>query len=146
MDPITFFLAGHPHPQPRPAIVRKTGRVYYPDKAGKLKRWVGCIRRDTPTVARFGNVPLRISLTLHITRPANHWTRRGQLSSAGRCRTVPPFDLDNYAKCILDTMQGEGVFTDDRNIVELNVRKRWCVRQDTPPGCMVTLAPALLAV
>lgn len=58
-------------------------------------------------------------------RPASHWTTRGELSATGRRATNPSrADVDNLAKAVMDSLNGYA-WTDDRQVVDLTVTKRW---------------------
>lgn len=129
---------GIPHPQPRPAIVRKTGRVYYPDKAGRMKAW----KRAIMSATRVGDViegPLVMVIHFRLGRLKGHTTPSGVLTAKGRRATYPAgCDLDNLAKAVMDACVARGDMTDDRQVVDLRVTKAWA--DESGPGCSVMVS------
>lgn len=81
--------------------------------------------------------PLRVHVTLSVTRPASHYTGRGTLSAEGR-RMVHPHkqkpDVDNALKLILDALNTYA-WPDDVRIVQGTVVREW----GTFPATYVTV-------
>lgn len=71
--------------------------------------------------------PLRVHVTLSVTRPGSHFTTKGELSAAGRRMTHPHRqkpDWDNAAKLICDALNGVA-WPDDVQIVQGTVVREW---------------------
>lgn len=109
----------------RPRVTR-AGHTYY---AGPYKQF----RKDMEAMIeeRVGDFepllsPLCVDLNCLITQPKKTklWTPRA--------------DIDNYAKAILDSFNGV-LWDDDRQIVELNIVKRWTDSWETPGHIDITI-------
>jgi len=46
------------------------------------------------------------------------------------------YDIDNYLKCLLDALEAAGVYTNDKNIVDLHIMKK-PYDDNEPEGCVV---------
>jgi Holliday junction resolvase RusA-like endonuclease len=94
----------------------------------RLRQWDANVReaaaqaigeRDSPP---FVEVPLDVSITFYVTRPASHWSKRGGLKdSAPQFPACTP-DVDKLARGTLDALTGI-VFDDDGRIARLTVEK-----------------------
>lgn len=114
--PIRFEIAGAPVPKSRP--IHGSGRVYTPRATREYEEWVAMSARAAR--ARVGDEQVEVSLELH------HDLVVVELQPiTEELRWMPRGDLDNYAKSILDGLQRGGVFTNDRQVVELHVRTVW---------------------
>lgn len=109
----------------RPRFARKTGHCYTPAKTenyeDKVKMMFRLRRNDF--VDMFDR-PLKITLNFFIKKP---------VSCKRDYPSVRP-DIDNYAKAILDAMNGV-VFKDDGQIITLHISKRY----HEAPGTDVTI-------
>jgi len=113
---VTLVLDLEPYPQPRPRVTcrGKIPRAYEVPRATawkaaalllikqEMKRW---------KVKKFTG-PLRVSCEFAL--------KRGAVPIE---RTKP--DLDNLAKSLLDAATNAGLWQDDRQVVELSLRKRF---------------------
>ena len=126
LEPIVLRVPGRPVGKGRPRFNRSTGRVYTPAQTVTFEQrvqteWIAAGRPrlpDGPFVAQIAAV---------YQRPASHMLKNGGLSAAGRRAPfpMPPVDLDNLAKSLLDAGNGL-LYKDDRQAVQLFVRRRWC--------------------
>ena len=83
--------------------------------------------------------PLRMCLDFEFARPKSHLRKKGGLTKRAPKHHCQTPDADNLAKMIMDSLNGH-VYVDDKQVCELNVRKRWTMQ---PQGCTrVTLYDA----
>ena len=126
LEPIVLRVPGRPKGKQRPRFNRSTGRVYTPAETVTFEQ-----RVQTEWIAagrpRLSDGPFVAMVTAVYARPASHLLKSGELSAAGRRAPfpMPATDLDNLAKSLLDAGNGL-LYTDDRQAVELRVRRRWC--------------------
>ena len=126
LEPIVLRVPGRPKGKQRPRFNRSTGRVYTPAETVTFEQ-----RVQTEWIAagrpRLTDGPFVAQITAVYARPASHTLKNGELSAAGRRAPfpMPATDLDNIAKSLLDAGNGL-LYADDRQAVELRVRRRWC--------------------
>ena len=132
---LTMYVAGVPAAQPRPRMVRATGRVYTPTTADAWKRAVREAWTEAGTESFAG--PLAVHLMISMPRPKSHLTRMGLVTKAAPRHHVSRPDIDNLSKSILDALTDIGAFKDDSLIVTLRASKTWAVAE---PGCWIHLA------
>lgn len=146
------FVYGIPKGQPRPrAFARKMGdrvvaRVY---ESGSAEAWKGAVAlafRGAVSVPLGG--PISMQIDLLFPRPAR-LMRKKDPDGLIPCESKP--DADNAAKAVMDSAQSIGLFRDDAQVVELQVRK-WFHAKDGVPGAIVrveewgeSIVPAILA-
>ena len=147
--PLVWKIHGDPLPQARGrGRVLPSGRatVYVP-----ASKWRKQVRRglevlDVPHYAK--GIPVSVALVFRLTRPKSHYgTGRNagklkpsapQYPLAGKTGAKPQGgigDLDNYAKAVLDEMNGI-CFHDDAQVVELSVTKLYA--DYGPPGVSIS--------
>jgi len=109
---ISFSIPIDPVPKARPRMSRR-GQVYTPKTTAQFERVLSAMSRaHRPAEPLLG--PLAVSVKLYMRRP--------RMPS----KSYPRGDVDNYAKAILDALQGEsGIFKDDNQIVSLKVSKQY---------------------
>ena len=123
MTTVTFAARGIPVPQG--ALVRSpTGGLY--NRGGtRLAVWRSAVR-DQATIAMGDRPPfagpVRVALSVRFPRLKSHLRRDGtpRPGAPSFVATVP--DIDKVARSCLDALSGV-VFGDDRQVVELYVRK-----------------------
>lgn len=126
LEPIVLRVPGRPRGKQRPRFNRQTGRVYTPQETVTFEQ-----RVQTEWIAagrpRLSDGPFVAQITAVYARPASHMLKSGELSAAGRRAPfpMPPVDLDNLAKALLDAGNGL-LYKDDRQAVQLHVKRRWC--------------------
>ena len=130
-----FFARGTPVAQPRPRMVRATGRTYNPPTADAWKAAVKAAWRQAKEESFSGH--LRLNLQFMIPRPKGHLTTKGALTKSAPLHHVGKPDLDNMAKSVMDAMTNGGAYRDDCQIIELRAGKAWVTDLG---GCMITLS------
>jgi Holliday junction resolvase RusA-like endonuclease len=116
---IEMFVPGDPIGQPRtkPCIRGKHAGVYDPGQADAWKYSIQyAIKRHRPPQPFSG--PLSVYFEFYFRRPKSH--TRAQ-KAHDWCLTE--YDLDNLEKSSLDSINGIGIWTDDRIVAELHSRK-----------------------
>lgn len=128
---IEFTVRGTPKPQPRPRAAWRKGmkraQMYEP---GTAEEWKSLIFREAE-----GHVPLKplegplyVWMHFRFKRPKSHF---GTGKNADVLKPNAPFwhgntpDLDNLAKAVMDACTQLGLWGDDRQIVELGLKKTW---------------------
>ena len=119
---IAITVSGRPVPQPRPRITRRgPPRAYVPSehpvhayraKIAEQADCLGCFPTDKPVA---------VEITAVFKRPKSH-LRNGILKDAAPL--VPPADVDNLAKAILDSLNGVA-YQDDKLVTSLTVKKAY---------------------
>jgi Holliday junction resolvase RusA-like endonuclease len=123
---LLLTLIGAPTPAARPRVSR--WGTYYP------KTYTTWMKEAAPQVAEQAppsplEGPLRVDMHVVAKRPANP------------ANPWPRGDVDNYAKGPLDVItKSERVWSDDSQVVELHVTKRYAVG-DERPRVMVQITP-----
>ena len=119
-----------PAPRPRFVVRGKFASSYMPKEYTVWKeRAVEIVRgaAERPDAPLEG--PVLVDLTIKATKP-----KTSKLSHPGP-------DVDNYAKGVLDAItQSERWWADDKQVVELTVRKAWA-DADEASGIEVTILP-----
>ena len=135
MNPyITCHVEGDPKPQPRPKVNTHTRSVYYEGKG--YKAWRALLTEQFSLLLRSVKgfpEPARVSvfINVRIARPASHFKKSGEIRPASG-RNLPPGDVDNHAKVILDAAQDAGIFADDRQVRFLSVDCDWTGPNELP--------------
>lgn len=122
-----IIIPGEPQPQlrPRARVAGKRVIMYDPPKSRKYKEFVKRMAKqqwpNDPT-------PAAISLKIDIYRPIPKSTSkvRTKKKEEKEIRPIVRPDVDNYAKTILDGLNGI-VFKDDSQIVDMRVRKFYSI-------------------
>jgi Holliday junction resolvase RusA-like endonuclease len=127
----SFFLPCNPMPTPRPRATTRGGKfasVYHPADYTKFKAnltEMASVQNDRPPAPYTGPLTVRVIVLVEKARTSK--------------LPHPTPDVDNYAKGILDAITASGVFwVDDKQIVELNIIKRW-TDDHAAPGYYVSL-------
>lgn len=125
-DRARIIVPGDPQPAER-ARRGARGHWYTPAKTRAFEEAVGWAWRQagSPT---FGTAPLAAAMWFHLERPPSHRTKGGALTKAA-LSLLPPGDLDNYAKGVLDALQQAGAFTNDKQVMCFSgVGKAWALK------------------
>jgi Holliday junction resolvase RusA-like endonuclease len=132
---LTFFVPGKPIPQPRPKVTIKGGfGCAYVER----KHPIHAYRRRVADAAKAAGLrpdvtPLEVRIIIMFVRPKSHLGARGQVRKGKP--VVPPDDVDNFAKAILDAMQKDEhdnpIMGNDSRVAALRIRKRYSDRAGT---------------
>jgi Holliday junction resolvase RusA-like endonuclease len=124
-SPILLVLSGEPRGKGRPRFGQ--GRTWT-DKDTALaegniiRKWEDVGEPRLPD-----NAPLRVHVTLYISRPNSHYKRDGSLSAEGLRHPRPENkkpDVDNALKLVMDALN-KRAYKDDVQIVEATVERQW---------------------
>ena|ERR1700689_3287471 len=129
-------------PQPAERARRGRGRWYTPPATVEYRQRVEWAWK-TARAAGFGAAPLTISASFHLPRPvSHHGTGRNIQAVKPSCRhLLPPGDLDNYLKGLLDGLQAAGAFDNDKQVACLSgVSKHWATAGDARTEVTIWLA------
>lgn len=136
---LSFFVSGLPKGQPRGrACVRRrkgggfVGGTYDP---GTADDWKACVRSDALKAIENAQpffipifkpgVPVFCAITFVFPRPKHHFGSKGGLkASAPTWHTAKP-DRDNLDKATLDALTQAGVWSDDAQVADGGIRKRF---------------------
>lgn len=116
MTGISFIVEGNPVPQARPRFTRQ-GHAYNSDKCKTYREHVA-LAAKTAMCGRgpiSKKTPVRVLVAVFRARPKR--------TTNGDAPTTRP-DIDNYAKMILDALNGI-VFEDDSQVCEMTVLKKY---------------------
>ena len=123
----TIAVSGSPTPQPRARISTrgKFARAYVPAHHA-IHEWRRSVAEEAAKVVeRPTESSLGMKIDIFIARPKSHYLASGKIKKGVPVRPRP--DVDNYAKGILDALEGI-IFENDSQIVSLVVRKQWANR------------------
>jgi len=138
---MTFFVEGHPKPQPRPRAYRSGRgiRMYNPASANV---WRAAVQlASAKSGETFGGDLVRVELTFYMPRPQAHYRGTGKNKPRELCHNAPKScgtkpDVDNLIKSTLDAMTDAGLWDDDKQVVEIRAEKLYA---NDAPGCAVTV-------
>lgn len=145
MKEYTFFAQGEPKAQPRPRAFSRGGhaRVFDPGTAEGWKSQIAIAAKPWIEYAGTLHGPISVGLMFYMPRPQSHYAMnkregvRKLRPSAPRRPTKKP-DCDNLAKAVLDALTTLGAWEDDKNVIELKIKKHYAFnRRDA--GCEVTI-------
>jgi Holliday junction resolvase RusA-like endonuclease len=138
-EPITVIVAGAPVPKGR-ARTTKRGFMYTPAKTRANESHT----RLAAQLAMNGkpplDVPIRVEIFAELPVPQSWSGRRAAEAISGRIVPTTRPDTDNYAKSILDALNGI-VLVDDAQVVELHAVKKFGVA----PKLIATVFPIAAA-
>lgn len=130
-NPRVFRVNGNPRPQPRGRAGKGYGghaRVFDPGTAADWKDRVASDgEKAKPESPLEGCVA--VSIDLYLKRPKSKMRKK---DPDGWMWCPNTGDADNYAKAILDVMTDRGWWRDDKQVVYLEVRKRYHAKDDIP--------------
>lgn len=133
-----FDVRGEPEPQPRPRLMRvgRVSRIYNPPDADRWREAVAAAARlawrGPPT-----KQPLDVRIAVYKPRP--QYLRKASADPGPIPLAVRGAgDADNYAKAILDAMEGI-VFDNDAQAARVVVEKYWAAMGATPGAVVMVL-------
>ena len=109
------FIAVRPLSKGRPRFVRKTGHTYTPKTTLDYEKEVAQLYNGP----KFAEGPIWVSLTFDQYKTTIEIKEMNTETTSSKLRG----DIDNYAKSILDALNGVA-FTDDKQIMRLDLRKK----------------------
>lgn len=132
MPDLSFFVVGHPEPQPRPRACKRGRRVgvYNPTSADEWKARIIRAARASWDGQPFDG-PVACELTFGFQRPKSHARMK-----APPCWHTSKPDRDNLEKAVLDALTTAGVWGDDAQVAAGSIEKRW---SDDLPGVSVCI-------
>ena len=123
MDEISFTIFGEPTAKGRPHVATIGGKAmaYTPAKTRRAEQDF-----RAQAIAFKPDKPITAAVTLLVfayrTIPKSFSKKKYKLANEGTLRPTTRPDIDNYAKLVLDAMNGV-FFADDSQIIELVVYK-----------------------
>lgn len=136
MNVVRLVIPGASAGKERPRVTRNG--TYTPKKTKRAERDVRTIWREAGSPRLEG--PLAAYVRIFVERPRVHFTSKGALSAEGR-RTPFPMrtpDCDNAAKLLLDSLNNLA-YRDDAQVVDLDVKRRWCDDINPTPVTILTV-------
>lgn len=118
MTEVTFFVPGAPVGKGRPRFVRKTGRVYTPEKTASYESLIAYAGHQAMDGREVIAGPVSIKVTATFPIPAS-WSAKKK--AAALYHTGRP-DADNIVKAAGDALNGI-VWADDSSIARLSIAK-----------------------
>jgi Holliday junction resolvase RusA-like endonuclease len=124
---VSVRLEGQPQPKARPRIARGGKGVFTPKATKSYEQYVAHVsalemRRAPPL-----DEPVIIHIMFCFALPKTP-SVRSRIMSEGCLHTKKP-DIDNLAKSVLDGLQAGGVFSDDKQVVELRAAKVYAIEE-----------------
>ncbi len=114
-----WVIQCNPTPASRPRIPR-FGRPYYVGKYKEFRLEFAAMLEETPDLPGCSSKPMEVHLLFVIGRPKSP------------ANSFPMGDVDNYAKAVLDSIQGKAILKDDKQVTRLNVVKRYTLPEEEP--------------
>lgn len=118
---ITLVIPGKVQPKQRPRVTKRG--TYTPKETLQYAQHV-----KEHAIVQYGYAPLQNALRVRITvtRPfLKSWSKKKKEDAfAGKVRPTTKPDVDNYAKSILDALNGI-TWVDDSQVVSLTIEKRY---------------------
>jgi Holliday junction resolvase RusA-like endonuclease len=131
MSTVTFEVLGDPVAKGRPKFCRRGNFVhtYTPTKTRKAENAIGTEALKHRPAQPFPG-PLSVQIDVFRARPKS-MTKRERMTLR---HPIKKPDADNYAKLILDALNGI-MWLDDAQVVDLRVRKMY----DNTPRCEIAI-------
>lgn len=132
---IELDVLGKPAPKGSNRAMVRGGRAIFVPGGSKpnqiaLESWDVAVRNEAlntigmRTEPLLVDVPVAVSITFRLARPAGHWRKNGGLKPNAPAYPTKKPDADKLVRSTLDSLSGL-VFDDDARIVEIVVRKRY---------------------
>lgn len=123
-----FSIPGAPVAKGRPRISTRNGfaRAYTPAKTVSFENRVAFAGQQAIGTAGPCEQALKLSVEVYLPIPQS-WSKKKQDSAAlGQLRPCARPDVDNFAKAVLDGLNGI-VWRDDAQVVELTASKHYSI-------------------
>lgn len=117
---VTFIVEGEPQGKGRHRTT-KTGHIFTPEKTALYENWIKtCYLSRTDKEMLIGE--LRATIHAYYCIPKSKSLKVKQSMLEGLVRPTKKPDIDNVAKCVLDSLN-KIAYADDTQVVELIVNK-----------------------
>lgn len=123
---ISFTIPGTPVGKGRPKFARRGNfvKTYTPEKTASYENLVKLFASQAMAGAPAIDGPVMVELALRVTPPASWSAKKQAQAISGEILPTTKPDVDNVVKGIADACNGI-VWLDDKQIVDLTVRKRY---------------------
>ena len=127
---VTYIVYGEPVGKGRPRFARrgKFTSTYTPQKTKTYEDEIRMMAKAAMGASEPLDTPMTVAIYIRVGIPASYSKQKRKDALAGIIKPMKKPDLDNVAKCFLDSMN-EIVYLDDKQVVNLHVTK---VYAETP--------------
>jgi Holliday junction resolvase RusA-like endonuclease len=127
---VTYIVYGEPVGKGRPRFAKRGNFVstYTPQKTKTYEDEIRMMAKAAMGASEPLYTPMTVAIYIRVGIPASYSKQKRKDALAGIIRPMKKPDLDNVAKCFLDSMN-EIVYLDDKQVVNLHVTK---VYAETP--------------
>ena len=127
---LTYIVYGEPVGKGRPRFARrgKFTSTYTPQKTKTYEDEIRMMAKAAMGSSEPLDTPITVAIYIRVGIPASYSKQKRKDALAGIIKPMKKPDLDNVAKCFLDSMN-EIVYLDDKQVVNLHVTK---VYAETP--------------
>jgi len=127
---LTYIVYGEPVGKGRPRFARrgKFTSTYTPQKTKTYEDEIRMMAKAAMGSSEPLDTPMTVAIYIRVGIPASYSKQKRKDALAGIIKPMKKPDLDNVAKCFLDSMN-EIVYLDDKQVVNLHVTK---VYAETP--------------
>ena len=127
---VTYIVYGEPVGKGRPRFARRGTFVstYTPQKTKTYEDEIRMMARAAMGSSEPLDTPMTVAIYIRVGIPASYSKQKRKDALSGIIKPTKKPDLDNVAKCFLDSMN-EIVYLDDKLVVNLHVTK---VYAETP--------------
>ena len=127
---LTYIVYGEPVGKGRPRFARrgKFTSTYTPQKTKTYEDEIRMMAKAAMGASEPLDTPMTVAIYIRVGIPASYSKQKRKDALAGIIKPMKKPDLDNIAKCFLDSMN-EIVYLDDKQVVNLHVTK---VYAETP--------------
>jgi Holliday junction resolvase RusA-like endonuclease len=130
-ETVDFVIPGQPVGKGRPKFARRGNFVttYTPEKTASYENLVKVAAQTAMKGANPLAVAVSAVIVLRVMPPASWPQKKRTAALAGEIRPTSKPDIDNVIKGIFDAMN-DIVFLDDKQVVDLYVRKEYATRAE----------------
>jgi Holliday junction resolvase RusA-like endonuclease len=127
---LTYIVYGEPVGKGRPRFARrgKFTSTYTPQKTKTYEDEIRMMAKAAMGASEPLDTPITVAIYIRVGIPASYSKQKRKDALSGIIKPMKKPDLDNVAKCFLDSMN-EIVYLDDKQVVNLHVTK---VYAETP--------------
>ena len=127
---LTYIVYGEPVGKGRPRFARrgKFTSTYTPQKTKTYEDEIRMMAKAAMGASGPLDTPITVAIYIRVGIPASYSKQKRKDALEGIIKPMKKPDLDNVAKCFLDSMN-EIVYLDDKQVVNLHVTK---VYAETP--------------